>query len=96
MREDLDYTLQGRPWFIDQHFLAIKPWQTELFASLVDLTQAAVWVCLPSLPIEFYDIDILKKKVLQSGLFYVWIAILPLMLGDVMQGFASKLVRTSP
>lgn len=60
-KEDLDRVLREGPWFIGQHFLAIKPWQPEFTASNADLSQVAVWVRFLGLPIEFYDTEVLKK-----------------------------------
>jgi len=60
-KEDLDHVLSDGPWFIGQHFLAIKPWQPEFSASDANLSQVAVWVRLPGLPIEYYDTVVLKK-----------------------------------
>jgi len=61
IKADLDNVLKGGPWFIGQHFLAIKPWEPEFSASEADLSQVAVWVHLPRLPIEFYELEVLKK-----------------------------------
>lgn len=61
IKEDLDTVLKGGPWFIGQHFLAIKPWELEFTASEADLSQVAVWVHLPGLPIEFYELEVLKN-----------------------------------
>ncbi|KAL0015301.1 hypothetical protein SO802_002370 [Lithocarpus litseifolius] len=60
-KEDLDNVLKGGPWFIGQHFLAIKPWEPEFSASAADPSQVAVWIRLPGLPIEFYELEVLKK-----------------------------------
>ena len=61
IREDLDNVLKGGLWFISQHFLAIKPWELKFSASEADLSQVAVWVRLLGLPIEFYELEVLKK-----------------------------------
>ncbi|KAK7840427.1 hypothetical protein CFP56_016727 [Quercus suber] len=59
--EDLDHVLKNGPWFIGQHFLAIKSWEPEFKASSANLSQVAIWIRLPELPIEYYDPIILKK-----------------------------------
>ena len=59
--DDFDKVLQGGPWFIGEHFLAIKPWEPYLKASEAKLTSVAVWVRLSELPIEFYDASVLKE-----------------------------------
>ncbi|KAK9993144.1 hypothetical protein SO802_022847 [Lithocarpus litseifolius] len=61
MPEDLDHVLRDGPWFIGQHFLAIKSWEPEFKASTTNFSQVAIWIRLPELPIEFYDPTILKK-----------------------------------
>ena len=58
---DLDHVLKDGPWFIGQHFLAIKSWETEFKASSANLSQVAIWIRLSELPIEYYDPVILKK-----------------------------------
>ena len=49
------------PWFIREHFLAIKPWEPYFKALEAKLNSIAVWVRLPELPIEFYDLEVLKE-----------------------------------
>ena len=59
--DDYDKVLHGGPWFIGNHFLAIKPQEPYFRASSDNLTFVAVWVRFPELPIEFYDIKVLKE-----------------------------------
>ena len=59
--DDFDNVLLGGPWFIGEHFLAIKPWEPYFKAFEAKLTSMAVWVRLPELPIEFYDASVLKE-----------------------------------
>ena len=59
--DDYDKVLRGGPWFIGEHFLAIKPWEPYFRASGDNLTSVAVWVRFPELPIEFYDMEVLKE-----------------------------------
>nr|POE93838.1 hypothetical protein CFP56_16152 [Quercus suber] len=61
LREDVDYILKGRPWFISQHFLAIRQWEPEFQASTTTLSSVVVWIRLPELPIEFYEHNALLK-----------------------------------
>ena len=53
--EDYDKVLKGGPWFVGDHFLAIKQWELYFKASEAKLSSVAIWVRLPELPIEFYD-----------------------------------------
>uniref|UniRef100_A0A7N2M3V1 DUF4283 domain-containing protein n=1 Tax=Quercus lobata TaxID=97700 RepID=A0A7N2M3V1_QUELO len=56
-----DKVLKGGPWFFGEHFLAIKPWEPYIKASEATFSSVAVWVRLPELPIEFYDLEVLRK-----------------------------------
>ena len=44
---DYDNVLKGGPWFVGEHFLAIKPWEPYFRASGDNLTLVAVWVRFP-------------------------------------------------
>ena len=59
--EDVDSILSGGPWFIGQHFLAIRQWEPEFKASTATLSSVAVWIRLLELPIEFYEPNALLK-----------------------------------
>ncbi|XP_075645846.1 uncharacterized protein LOC142617025 [Castanea sativa] len=61
--EDSDYdkVLQGGPWFIGKHFLAIKPWEPYFKASKSTFSFVAVWIRFLELPIEFYDPLVLRE-----------------------------------
>src|SRR6266702_4541224 len=61
LKSDLDDVLKGGPWFVGQHFLAIRQWEPEFNASKALCSSVAVWIRLPQLLIEFYDPSILKK-----------------------------------
>ena len=58
--DDYNKVLRGGPWFIGEHFLAIKPWEPYFRASDDYLKSVAVWVRFPELLIEFYDMEVLK------------------------------------
>ena len=59
--DDYDNVLKGGPWFVGEHFLAIKPWEPYFRASGDNLTSVAVWVRFPELPIEFFDLEVPKE-----------------------------------
>ena len=59
--EDYDKVLRGGPWFVGEHFLAIRHWEPYFKASEAKLSSVVVWVKLPELPIEFYDGEVLNK-----------------------------------
>ena len=58
---DYDKVLRGGPWFIREHFLAIKPWEPYFKASEATFSAVAVWIHFPELPIEFYDPSVLRE-----------------------------------
>ena len=59
--EDYDKVLKGGPWFVGEHFLAIKQWEPYFKAFEAKLSYVAMWVRLPELPIEFYDAIVLRE-----------------------------------
>ena len=59
--DNYDKVLNGGPRFVGEHFLAIKPWEPYFRASGDNLTFVAVWVRFLELPIEFYDLEVLKE-----------------------------------
>lgn len=44
-----------------EHFLAIKPWEPYFKASEATFSSVAEWVRFLELPIEFYDLAVLKE-----------------------------------
>ena len=58
---DYDKVLRGDPWFIGEHFLAIKPWEPYFKASEATFSVVVVWIRFPELPIEFYDSSVLRE-----------------------------------
>nr|XP_009786131.1 PREDICTED: uncharacterized protein LOC104234294 [Nicotiana sylvestris] len=59
--ENLQTTLHGGPWFVLNHFLFVRQWEPKFIASNTQLTYSAIWVRLPELPTEFYDMEILQR-----------------------------------
>ena len=66
-KEDLQSVLQGGPWFIAGHFLTIRRWRPDFMTSRATLDSVAVWVRLPGLPVEYYDLPILKEIASKIG-----------------------------
>ncbi|XP_009802092.1 uncharacterized protein At4g02000-like [Nicotiana tabacum] len=56
--ENMHKALHGGPWFILSHFLTVRGWEPKFKASSTQLTYSALWVRLPELPTEFYDLEI--------------------------------------
>lgn len=55
------HALHDGPWFIFNSFLSVKKWEPKFVPSQAHLSYSAIWVRLPELPTEFYEIDILQK-----------------------------------
>lgn len=53
--------LSKGPWFIGEHFLSVRPWEANFNPEEANITSIAVWIRLPRLPIEYYDIEALKE-----------------------------------
>ena len=53
--------MPGSPWFVGDHFLAIKPWEPYFKASEAKLSSMAVWVKFSKLLIKFYNRSVLKE-----------------------------------
>nr|POE55990.1 hypothetical protein CFP56_63319 [Quercus suber] len=51
----LEVVLEGAPWFVCQHFLAIRKWEPEFKVEEASLSFVAVWIRLLGLSIEFHD-----------------------------------------
>nr|POE71751.1 hypothetical protein CFP56_31854 [Quercus suber] len=61
LKEDLDAVLQKGSWFIGGHFLAIRPWEPFFKPASASVSSIAVWVRLHGLPMELYELEVLKQ-----------------------------------
>uniref|UniRef100_A0A1U7Y7Y7 Uncharacterized protein LOC104246176 n=1 Tax=Nicotiana sylvestris TaxID=4096 RepID=A0A1U7Y7Y7_NICSY len=59
--ENKIYALHDRPWFVLNHFLSVRQWEPKFMASKTKITSSAIWLRMPELPIEFYDVQLLEK-----------------------------------
>ncbi|XVF12133.1 hypothetical protein REPUB_Repub08aG0088200 [Reevesia pubescens] len=59
--EDYNYVIKEGPWFIAGQFLTLRKWEPNFRASEASFTSVAVWVRLPELPVEYFDLEILRK-----------------------------------
>ena len=59
LREDYENILKRGPWFIGEHFLSIRPWESDFRRETASVTSVAVWVRLNGLPIEYYNSEAL-------------------------------------
>ena len=60
-KEDHDKVLRNGPWFIGEHFLSIRPWEPNFKPSTTNVSSIAVWIRLNELPIEYYEVEVLKQ-----------------------------------
>ena len=60
-KEDLDSVLMRGPWFIGDQFLSIRPWEPFFKPSTANVSLIAVWIRLCELPIELYEVEVLKQ-----------------------------------
>ena len=61
MQEDHTKVLREGPWFVGGHYLSIRSWEPNFRPSLANLSLVAIWICLPKLPIEYYDHSVLRE-----------------------------------
>lgn len=59
--EDYNNVLSGGPWFVGEHFLSIRRWEPNFKPSMASCSLVAVWVRLPELPFEYYELTVLKE-----------------------------------
>jgi hypothetical protein len=67
LEEDYWKVVNGGPWFINQQFLTIRRWSPGFRPSEAKISTTAVWARLPELPIELYDMNILRRIGNQLG-----------------------------
>nr|POF20885.1 uncharacterized protein CFP56_76508 [Quercus suber] len=61
LKEDMDAVLKNGPWFIGGHFLSIRPWEPFFKPDSACVSSIAVWVRLHQLPMELYELEVLKQ-----------------------------------
>ncbi|XVF37089.1 hypothetical protein REPUB_Repub19eG0115400 [Reevesia pubescens] len=61
MHDDYDLIIKGGPWFVGGRFLKIRKRIPNFRAFEASFSLVVVWIRLPELPIEYYDIEILTK-----------------------------------
>ena len=59
--EDYNNVLNGGPWFIGDHFLSIRRWEPNFKPTQASCSLVAVWIRLPELPFEYYELAVLKE-----------------------------------
>ncbi|KAL0000651.1 hypothetical protein SO802_014432 [Lithocarpus litseifolius] len=61
LKEDMDAVLKNEPWFVTGHFLSIRPWEPLFKPSCISVSSITVWVRLQELPMELYEVKVLKQ-----------------------------------
>ena len=59
LKEDYETILRRGPWFIGEHFLSIRPWESNFRPTTANVTSVAVCIRLNTLPIEYYNSEAL-------------------------------------
>lgn len=60
-QDDYIKALTGGPWFIMGHSFSVRKWRPDFKPSSDEISEAAVWVRLPELPIEYFDRGVLLR-----------------------------------
>ncbi|XP_047254092.1 uncharacterized protein LOC124888027 [Capsicum annuum] len=60
-RESHDIVLQKRPWFVEGSFISIRRWEPNFVPSISKINFIVIWIRLPQLPTEFFDLGILER-----------------------------------
>ena len=58
--EDHARVLRDGPWFVGGHYLSIRGWELNFKSSKANMSSVAVWIRLPELPIEYYELSALR------------------------------------
>lgn len=59
LKEDHAKVLKGNPWFVGEHYLSIRGWEPNFRSKTASLSAVTMWVRLPNLPIEYYELSML-------------------------------------
>ena len=61
LKEDHDAILRKGPWSLEEHFLSIRPWESNFKAETTNVSSVVVWIRFNGLLIEYYDAEVLKE-----------------------------------
>lgn len=59
--------LSGGPWKIMDHYLVVQRWKPNFRPSMASIGKMAIWIRLPELPIEYFNMDMLMDIGKQLG-----------------------------
>ena len=54
--DEYEFAKYGGPWLIYNDYLTKRPWKPNFDSEQDDLKNLLVWVRIPGLPIEYYDL----------------------------------------
>jgi len=57
----MDAILKNGPWFIEGHFLSIRPWEPFFKPTCASVSSIVVCVRLHELPMELYETEVLQQ-----------------------------------
>ncbi|XP_019150527.1 PREDICTED: uncharacterized protein LOC109147321 [Ipomoea nil] len=59
--DDLEFAMYEGPWMVLEHYLIVKPWVTDFDPTSDKTEKMLVWVRIPCIPAEYYNIIFLRK-----------------------------------
>ncbi|XP_057426278.1 uncharacterized protein LOC130719683 [Lotus japonicus] len=65
--EDREKVLQGRPWVIFNHYVAVSTWTPDFVATASAIHKTMVWIHFPGLNLAFYDESFLRAMATAVG-----------------------------
>ncbi|XP_057444481.1 uncharacterized protein LOC130736701 [Lotus japonicus] len=55
MKEDREMVINGGPWMIFDHYLAVSTWSSEFISPAAKVAKTLAWIRIPGLNVVFYD-----------------------------------------
>lgn len=59
--KDYDYALFEGPWMLQDHYLTVQRWGPSFLQSAEVSSKVAVWLRIPKLPLELYNVQFLNR-----------------------------------
>lgn len=66
---DYEFVFNGGTWLIADHYLPIRRWTPYFRSHEATIDKVTAWIRFPSMPIEFYDREILRTMAEKIGRF---------------------------
>ncbi|XP_019150075.1 PREDICTED: uncharacterized protein LOC109146859 [Ipomoea nil] len=57
----MEFAMYEGPWMVLDHYLIVKPWEPDFDPMNDDTEMVLVWVRIPCIPVEYYDIILFRK-----------------------------------